>query len=271
MHFRLTDKTKIMGVINITPDSFSDGGMYLDTEKAVKKASDCIRLGADIIDIGGQSTRPGAEILAADEELKRIVPLLKLIRKMFPNQIISVDTFYSEVAKEVLKLGANWINDVSGGRFDPQMFKELAGKKIPIVITHSRGNSQNMKNFSNYKNVVSDVLSELLIQVEKAILEGVSSDQIIIDPGIGFAKNTSHNLELLRNLDVFVNSNYPVLIGPSRKRFIGDVLNEPDPLKRIFGTSAVVCKCVQAKVNFIRLHDIYEMKQIIKMSTVLWP
>ena len=126
-------------------------------------------------------------------------------------------------------------------------------------------------NYSNYQNVAAEVLSELLIQVEKAILAGVSSDQIIIDPGIGFAKNTSHNLELLRNLDIFVNSNYPVLIGPSRKRFIGDVLKEPDPLKRLFGTSAVVCKCVQAKVNFIRLHDIYEMKQLIAMASVLWP
>ncbi len=271
MPIRLTDKTKIMGVINITPDSFSDGGMYLDAEKALKKASDCISLGADIIDIGGQSTRPGAEILAPDQELKRISPALKLIRKKYPKQIISVDTFYSEVAKEVLKLGANWINDVSGGRFDPLMFKELAGKKVPIVITHSRGNSQNMKNFSSYKNIVADVHSELLLQVEKAISIGVSSDQIIIDPGIGFAKETSHNLALLRNLDIFVNSNYPVLVGPSRKRFIGDVLNEPDPMKRLFGTSAVVCKCVQAKVNFIRLHDIYEMKQLITMATALWP
>ena len=157
-----------MGVINITPDSFSDGGMYLDAEKALEKATDCINLGADIIDIGGQSTRPGAEILPPDQEIKRIVPALKLIRKEYPKQIISVDTFYSEVAKEVLKLGANWINDISGGRFDPLMFRELAGKNVPILITHSRGNSQNMKNFSNYKNVVADVLSELLIQVEKA-------------------------------------------------------------------------------------------------------
>ncbi len=260
-----------MGVINITPDSFSDGGKYFDIQNALKKASDCINLGADIIDIGGQSTRPGANILSPDEELKRIFPTLKLIRKEYPSQLISVDTFYSEVAEEALCLGADWINDISGGRLDPQIFKVIAGTKVPFVITHSRGNSQTMKNLCNYENVVEEVLSELLIQVDKAISAGVSSEQIIIDPGIGFAKNTSQNLSLLTNLNVFINSNYPVLIGPSRKRFIGDVLNEPDPLKRIFGTSAVVCKCVEAKVNIIRLHDIHEMKQLIKMASILWP
>ena len=271
MPLRFTDKTKIMGVINITPDSFSDGGMYLDVEKALEKASYCINLGAEVIDIGGQSTRPGAEILSSDQELKRIVPALKLIRKEFPTQLISVDTFYSGVAGEALNLGANWINDISGGRLDPQMFNVLAGTEVPFVITHSRGNSQTMKNYSNYQNVAAEVLSELLIQVEKAILAGVSSDQIIIDPGIGFAKNTSQNLSLIKNLGIFTNTKYPVLVGPSRKRFIGDVLNENDPLKRLFGTSAVVCKCVQAKVNYIRLHDIYEMNQLIKMASILWP
>ena len=260
-----------MGVINITPDSFSDGGKYLDGENALEKASYCINSGAEVIDIGGQSTRPGAEILSSDQELKRIVPALKLIRKEFPNQLISVDTYYSDVAVEALNLGANWINDISGGRLDPQMFNVLAGTEVPFVITHSRGNSQTMKNYSNYQNVAAEVLSELLIQVEKAILAGVSSDQIIIDPGIGFAKNTSQNLSLIKNLDIFTNTKYPVLVGPSRKRFIGDVLNQTDPLKRLFGTSAVVCKCVQAKVNYIRLHDIYEMNQLIKMASIICP
>ncbi len=260
-----------MGVINITPDSFSDGGMYLDVENALRKASDCIDSGADIIDIGGQSTRPGADILPPDQELKRIVPALKLIRKEFPNQIISVDTFYSEVAKEALDFGANWINDISGGRLDSKMFNLLAETKVPFVITHSRGNSKTMKDFCNYKNVAQEVLSELLVQVEKAILAGVSTDQIIIDPGLGFAKNTSQNLSILTNLEIFINTTYPVLVGPSRKRFIGDILDESDPLKRLFGTSAVVCKCVQSKVNFIRVHDIHEMKQVIQMASILWP
>lgn len=265
-----SDKIKIMGVINITPDSFSDGGLYLNPKDAFIKALDCINSGADILDIGGQSTRPGSHIISPDEEIKRMMPALKSIRKEFPDKIISVDTFYSKVAKEALDAGANWINDISGGRLDPHILDILADSNNPFVVTHSRGNSQTMNNLSHYQNVIDDVLSELMIQVDKAIKAGISSKQIIIDPGIGFAKNTKQNLEILCNLESFLSIGFPVLVGPSRKRFIGDILNEPDPLKRLFGTASVVCKCVQSKINYIRLHDVYEMKQVIKMSTMLW-
>ncbi len=267
----LQNKINIMGVINITPDSFSDGGLYIDPEKAFKKANDCINFGSDILDIGGQSTRPGAITLTPEEELNRIVPALKLIRKEFPKQILSVDTFHSKVAKEALNLGANMINDISGGRLDPEILNVLADVNSPFVITHSRGNSQTMNTLCHYDNVIADVLSELLIQVDKAIAVGLSPNQIIIDPGIGFAKDTGQNLSLLSNLETFTNSGYPVLVGPSRKRFIGDVLNEPNPLNRLFGTAAVVCKCVQAKVKIVRIHDISEISQLIKMASFIWP
>ncbi|WP_225866407.1 dihydropteroate synthase [Prochlorococcus marinus] len=263
--------TKIMGVINVTPDSFSDGGEYLEPLEAYKKASECIAAGVDVIDVGGQSTRPGAKTISPEKELQRIMPMLKLLRKNFPNILISVDTFYSKVAKEVIEIGVDWINDISGGRLDPKIRNVVASSNCPYVITHSRGNSFDMNNYAFYNDVVEEVYMELMQNVEEALAAGISNKLILIDPGLGFAKNNIHNLTLLSNLEKFTDSQYPVLVGPSRKRFIGHVINEPDARKRIFGTAAVTCRCVQAKVDIIRVHDIKEINQTIKMATSLWP
>ncbi|WP_036918241.1 dihydropteroate synthase [Prochlorococcus sp. MIT 0603] len=259
-----------MAVINITPDSFSDGGRFLDPKTALNKATDVIDSGADILDIGGQSTRPGAQLISCEEELNRITPVITLLRKEHPNQLLSIDTFYSKVAKKALDLGVNWVNDISGGRFDSDILNVVADSGAPFVINHSRGNSSNMNTFANYQNVTTEVYEELQRAIDHAYSAGVSKKQIIIDPGIGFAKNNFHNIDLLYNLEKFTNSRFPVLVGPSRKKFIGHTLNQPDPMKRIFGTAAVVCRCVQAKVDMVRVHDVSEMKQVIDMSNALW-
>ena len=255
-----------MAIVNVTDDSFSDGGLYCELPSAINHASLCIKQGAHILDIGAQSTRPGASEVGPQIEIKRLVPLIKELKKLHPNIPISVDTFHHSVAKTVLKIGADWINDVTGGRHDPEMFNVIADKDCPYVLTHSRGNSKTMDSLAKYKNVVIDVKSELSNQIDLALSVGIKNEQIIIDPGIGFAKNVDQNLTLLRNLDEFVSMNFKVLIGASRKRFIGSVIDESDPAKRIFGTAAVASRCVIAGTDILRVHDVKEISQVVKMT-----
>ena len=255
-----------MAILNITDDSFSDGGLYIDLPKAINHASLCIKQGAHIIDIGAQSTRPGASDVGAEIEIKRLVPLIKELKLLHPEIPISVDTFHHSVAEKVLNVGADWVNDVSGGRHDPEIFNVIADIGCPYVLTHSRGNSKTMDSLSKYKNVVKDVKNELTNQIDLALSKGNKNEQIIIDPGLGFAKNVDQNLTLLRNLEEFVSMNYPVLIGASRKRFIGSVINESEPTKRIFGTAAIASRCVIAGVDILRVHDIKQMSQVIIMT-----
>ena len=255
-----------MAIINITEDSFSDGGLYIDLCSAINHASYCINEGAHILDIGAQSTRPGASDVGAETEIKRLLPLIKELKLIHPEIPISVDTFHHSVAEKVLNLGADWVNDVSGGRHDPEIFNVIAEIGCPYVLTHSRGNSKTMDSFAIYKDVVKDVKNELYKQIEIAISKGIKKDKIIIDPGIGFAKNNYQNLTLLRNLEEFVSMNYQLLIGASRKRFIRSVINESDPTKRIFGTAAVASRCVIAGVDFLRVHDIKQISQVIIMT-----
>ncbi len=259
------DKTLLMGIVNITPDSFSDGGLCLDPNDALLKATELIRNGAHVIDLGAQSTRPGAKEVGANEEIRRLMPALKLIRFNYPDLIISVDTFLSSVAKVALDLGANWINDVTGGRRDPEMLSIVSKAKCPYIIMHSRGDSNSMDRLIDYQNVVHDVYNELELLTRAAIKKGVSPTNIIWDPGIGFAKTTEQNLLLIRKLEVFTSSKYPVLIGPSRKRFIGDILNEPDPKCRLVGTLAVASRCFQAKASLLRVHDVEAMSKFSSM------
>tara|TARA_Y100001968_G_scaffold315073_1_gene341267 strand:+ start:8785 stop:9648 length:864 start_codon:yes stop_codon:yes gene_type:complete len=263
-------KTCLMGVINITPDSFSDGGFFLNPKDALLKARSLYSEGVDVIDLGAQSTKPGAESISTSEELKRIVPVLSSIRKEFPKLIISVDTFNSSVAKECLDQGANWINDISGGRLDERMWNVVSDFNCPYVITHSRGSSKNMDKLANYIDVVKEVYSELEILTNKAIINGINPTQIIWDPGLGFAKTVTQNITLINSLEIFKNSNYPLLVGPSRKRFIGEITKETEPIKRIWGTAAVVCKCVEKKVDLIRVHDVLSLKKVILMAEKLW-
>ena len=255
-----------MAIINITEDSFSDGGLYVDMNSAIKRASICIKQGANILDIGAQSTRPGAPEVGPEVEINRLVPLIKELKLIYPNIPISIDTFHHSVADKVLNSGADWINDISGGRHDPEILNVLADAGSPYVLTHSRGNSMTMDSLSEYKNVVKEVKIELSKQIDLALSKGVSNEKIIIDPGIGFAKKVDQNLIILRNLEEFILMNYPLLIGASRKRFIGSVINEPDPNKRIFGMAAVASRCVTAGVDILRVHDISEIYQVILMA-----
>ena len=255
-----------MAIVNITEDSFSDGGLYVDLPSAINHASLCIKQGAHILDIGAQSTRPGASEVGTEIEIKRLVPLIKELKLLHPKVPISVDTFHHSVAKKVLSVGADWINDVSGGRHDPEIFNVIADKGCPYVLTHSRGNSKTMDSLATYSNVIDDVKNELSNQIDLAVSKGIKNQQIIVDPGIGFAKNVDQNLTLLKNIEEFTSMNYPVLIGASRKRFIGSVINETDPSKRIFGTSAVASRCVIAGVDILRVHDVKEISQVITMT-----
>ncbi len=259
-------ETHLMAIVNITEDSFSDGGLYIDLPSAINHASYCIKQGAHILDIGAQSTRPGASDVGTEIEIKRLVPLIKELKLLHPEIPISVDTFHHSVADKVLNIGADWINDISGGRHDPEIFNVIADRGSPFILTHSRGNSKTMDSLAKYKNVVKDVKNELSNQIDLALSKGVKKEQIIIDPGLGFAKNVDQNLSLLKNLEEFISMNYPLLIGASRKRFIGSVINEPNPNKRIFGMAAVASRCVMAGVDFLRVHDIKEIFQVTLMT-----
>ena len=255
-----------MAIVNITKDSFSDGGYFIDFEAAINHSCLCIKQGAKVIDLGAQSTRPGASEVGADIEIKRLIPVIKELKLIHPDIPISVDTYHHSVASKALNVGADWINDISGGRHDSEMFRVIADKRCLYVLTHSRGNSKTMDSLTSYHNVVIDVKNELSTQIDFALSNGISSNQIIIDPGLGFAKNVDQNLLLLRNIEQFVLMQYPILVGASRKRFIGSVINESDPNKRIFGMSAVASRCVIAGVDFLRVHDIKEICQVIKMT-----
>ncbi len=255
-----------MGVINLTPDSFSDGG-DLNTEKKVLEQIDhFICNGVDVIDLGAQSTRPGAEEVGSKKEIKRLIPYLKLIKSKYPNVLISIDTFNSEVANEALMNGANWINDVTGGRRDKEILDVVSKFNCPFVITHSRGNSKNMNELSKYENVLSEVKSSLEILINDAFDKNISEGNIIVDPGIGFSKDINHNLEILRNLDVFKELNLPILIGASRKRFIGEILDEINPKERDIGTLAISCLCSQFNIDIVRVHNVEMNYKILKVS-----
>ena len=259
-------KTSIMGVINLTPDSFSDGGDYNSTRKILDQVKNFLFNGVDIIDLGAQSTRPGAEEIGPEKEIKRLIPFLKKIRSEYPEILISIDTFNSEVANEALLNGANWINDITGGRRDVKILDVVSKFNCPFVITHSRGNSQNMNMLNKYDNFLSDVIKSLENSTMSALDKNISKDNIILDPGIGFSKDTVQNLQILKNLDLFKKLNFPILIGASRKRFIGDILNEINPKERDIGTLAISCLCSQLNIHLVRVHNVKMNYQILKVS-----
>ena len=255
-----------MAIVNITTDSFSDGGFFLDFDSALKHASLCIEQGAQIIDLGAQSTRPGASEVGPEIEIKRLLPLINELKLIHPEILISVDTYHHSVASSALNAGANWINDISGGRHDKEIFNVISDFDCPYVLMHSRGNSITMDSLTKYKDIVLEVKKELSIQIDLALSSGIKSGQIIVDPGLGFAKTVEQNLFILKNLEQFVSMEYPILIGASRKRFIGTVINETDTNKRIFGMAAIASRCVIAGVNFLRVHDVKDICQVIKMT-----
>jgi dihydropteroate synthase len=264
------EKTSIMGVINLTPDSFSDGGDLNSKKKVLDQVNHFLRNGVDVIDLGAQSTRPGAEEVGSDIEIKRLIPYLKLIKSEYPDVLISVDTFNSEVAYEALINGANWINDVTGGRRDKEILNVVSKFNCPFVITHSRGNSQNMNELSKYNNLLGEVKNALDILIKNALEHNISKKNLIVDPGIGFSKDINQNLEILRNLDLFKNFNLPILIGASRKRFIGEILNEKNPKERDIGTLAISCICSNFNIDIVRVHNVKMNYQILKVADSIY-
>ena len=263
------DRTAVMGVLNLTPDSFSDGGRFDRPQAAVRQAGLMLAQGADLLDLGAQSTRPGAEEVGPQRELERLRPALAAIRAAHPTALLSIDTFHAAVAEVALADGAHWINDVSGGRRDPALLRLVAAAGCPLVLMHSRGDSRNMDQLAHYDDVVVEVRAGLKQATETALAAGVRSTQVIWDPGLGFAKDTGHNLALLQGLALLAAEGFPLLVGPSRKRFIGDVLNEPRPRARLWGTAAVCGFAIAQGARILRVHDVGPIVQTARMADAL--
>lgn len=258
-----------MGILNLTPDSFSDGGRFQRPDQALRQASRMIQAGAAVLDLGAQSTRPGAVEIGPKAELERLLPALEAIRTAFPQALLSVDTFHAEVAATALAAGADWINDVTGGRRDPAILRVVAQARCPYVLMHSRGDSQSMDGLTDYGDVVEDVCTELLRSSRRAEAEGVAASQLIWDPGLGFAKTHEQNLQLLRGLRRIHQRGFPLLVGPSRKRFIGEVLAEPRPRARLWGTAAVCAEAIRGGADVLRVHDVAPIVQTARMMDAI--
>ncbi len=261
-------QTYIMGVLNVTPDSFSDGGEFNQPITALAQAHQLVAGGTDIIDIGGQSTRPGAEQISLSEELDRVLSTLEAVRKEV-NLPISVDTTRAAVAKAAIQAGADIINDVSGGTFDPEMLPLVAQAQVPIILMHIRGNPTTMQKLTNYQNLLQEIYNFLEKQVKFAIKIGIDPSKIIIDPGIGFAKNYEQNIEIFQKLPLFEKLNCPILIGASRKSFIGKILNQPDPKARVWGTAAACCAAIFQGADILRVHDVQQMREVSLVADAL--
>jgi len=259
----------VMGVLNVTPDSFSDGGEFFDSDKAVEHGLKMAADGAAIIDVGGESTRPGSDSVSADEQIKRVTPVIEALCKK-TDVPVSIDTYKYEVAEAALNAGAVVINDITA-LSDERMGELAAEWQVPVVLMHMQGTPATMQIEPKYDDVVGEVLGFLLGRAKRAERFGMSKDMIFIDPGIGFGKTTEHNLSLLRNIDKFVASGYRVLVGTSRKRFIGQITGKEKPAERIFGTATTVALCVAAGVSIVRIHDVAEMVDVVKVANKLNP
>ena len=254
-----------MGVLNVTPDSFSDGGKFNRLDLAVKHINDMLENGADIIDIGGESTKPGSNPVSADEELNRVIPIINEIKKNNNDILISVDTYKSVVAKEAIDTGAEIINDISGLVYDKDMAPLLAKNDIPVIIMHIKGKPKTMQKNISYNDLIDDIKQYFQNRCNYAIKSGIKKNNIILDPGIGFGKTFNHNFKLLKNLKTFKEMEYPLLIGPSRKAFIGNVLKLP-PDERVEGTIATVVAGILNGANIVRVHDVKENKRAITVT-----
>lgn len=261
------DKPMLMGILNVTPDSFSDGGRYLEVSAALAQGLKLAEEGAEIIDVGGESTRPGADSVAAEEQIRRVIPVIEALAAALPeDRFISIDTTAAKVAEAAVQAGATLINDVSAGRDDPQMFQLAARYRLPIVLMHMQGTPKTMQANPVYQDVVSEVLQFLQARVEAAQRAGVAQEQILIDPGIGFGKRKSDNLKLLAHIDRFVATGLPVLLGTSRKRFMGQVLEVTDPTELISATVATTALGVMVGVKVFRVHDVRENRQALEVA-----
>ena len=269
LNFNWGDRTFLMGVLNVTPDSFSDGGEFNQPLCALNQAQALAAAGADIIDVGGQSTRPGAEQISVEAELERVLSVIKIIRPKI-NIPISVDTTRAIVAKAAVDAGADMVNDISGGTFDSSMFSTVASLNVPLVLMHIRGTPQTMQQMTDYQDVIEEISNFLYQQITAAITAGIKREKIIIDPGIGFAKKLEQNLEIFRRLTELKKLNCPILVGPSRKSFIGHILNQPDPKARVWGTAAACCAAIFNGADILRVHDVEQMRDISMVADAIW-
>ena len=259
----LSSRTHLMGVLNVTPDSFSDGGKFFKPEEAVKQGLKLAEEGADIIDIGGESTRPGSEHVTIEEELSRVIPVIEELTKMIQVPI-SIDTYKSKVAKEALDSGASMVNDISGLRYDPEMKKVIAKYDVPVVLMHIKGTPKNMQENPHYDNLIEEIKTYLIESIKIAKEAGIDEDKIIIDPGIGFGKTPEDNLRILKNLNEFTELGRPLMVGVSRKSFIGKILNLPTE-ERLEGSLASMAAAILNGANILRVHDVKESKRVAKL------
>ncbi len=263
----LTARTQIMGVLNVTPDSFSDGGLYLDPGRAVAHAHRIVEEGADLIDVGGESTRPGSEPVSTEEELRRILPLLRCLVEKLPVPI-SVDTYKADVAAAVLAEGVDLINDISGLSFDPRMVSVVAEAGAGLVLSHIRGSPRTMQADPTYTDVLGEIRDYLRERIVLAEAHGVHPEAIAVDPGIGFGKRVEHNLLLLKHLPEIQVLGKPVLIGPSRKSFIGKILDLPVE-ERLEGTAAAVAVAIWQGAHILRVHDVQAMVRVARVTDAI--
>lgn len=301
-------RTYLMGVLNVTPDSFSDGGDFNTLGDALAAAKHLVAAGADILDVGGQSTRPGAAETLLEEELNRVLPVVQALRKdaggsrkdksdsavgviesaqhcnplsyssgrakrciPHPSEVpISVDTTRASVARAAVAAGADMVNDISGGTFDPEMFAVVAELGVPIVLMHIRGTPATMQQMTNYQDLMGEISEFLSSQIERAIASGIDRSKIIIDPGIGFAKTYDQSLEILQRLPMLHSLGVPLLVGPSRKSFIGRILNQPDPKARVWGTAAACCGAIAGGADILRVHDVQPMHDVCRVADAIF-
>jgi len=254
-------RTLVMGVLNVTPDSFSDGGLFYEPERAVERALEMVEEGADIIDIGGESTRPGSEPVPLEEELRRVIPVIEAVAREVEVPIW-VDTYKAKVAEEALRKGASIVNDISALGFDPEMAEVVARHGAALILMHIKGTPRDMQKDPQYEDVLGEIRAYLRERIARAEAAGVSPDAIVVDPGIGFGKKLEHNLEILRNLDRLQDLDKPILVGPSRKTFIGQILGV-DVSDRLYGTLGAVVHSVMKGAHIVRVHDVKAARHVV--------
>jgi dihydropteroate synthase len=265
-------RTYLMGVLNVTPDSFSDGGQFQTVAAAIDRAAKMVISGVDIIDIGGESTKPGAIPVDVATELARVIPVIRAIRQHpeVRDIPISIDTTKSVVAQAAIAAGADIVNDVSGGEFDSEMFATVAKLGVPYIMMHMRGTPATMQQMTDYEDVVGEIITFFETQIDRAMQSGIDRSDIIIDPGIGFSKTSDQNIALIRQLDKFQSLDLPLLVGVSRKSFIGRIIEQPDPEQRLWGTAAACCASIAGGADILRVHDVAEMVDVSRVADMMF-
>ncbi len=266
--FHWGTRTYLMGILNVTPDSFSDGGEFNNRETALAQARYMIANGVDIIDIGGESTRPNAESVTLEEELKRVIPVIEQLRQE-SSIPISIDTTKAIVAQKAIAAGADIVNDISGATFDDQMLVTVAQLEVPLILMHLRGTPKTMQSLTDYQDVVAEVIKFLNVQVTKATASGIAKEKIIIDPGIGFAKTAEQSLELLQGLGELKALELPILVGVSRKSFIAPILHQNEPKERVWGTAAACYGAIARGADILRVHDVAQMYDVCRVADAI--